>query len=617
MIRLPGFIRTSIQNKLFSSFLIILLFLLAEITASFIIIGSLGKASDKILKMNYNSVTASMRMMDHLEEIQREFIIAAASPDSNDPQRMLEAQSSFSEWLGRAKDNITENGEKNIIAAIDSLYNQYVAMIQRALRTRETSLPVMAKIEYKMVLIRSNCLDLQHVNQVAMFRKSSAAQRIARKGTLTLILMTALILILGIALSWGLSRRIVRPILILKEATQRLARGDYSIQLHNDSEDELGILTEEFDAMAEKLWGFNQLNIRKTLAEEQKSAAILANIQEGIFFVGADFTIRDANKAALNAINLERSEVIGHHFLEIIKQDKLFADLKTCLEKQRFLAYNSQDNILTLTKDNKKTYLEYFLSPVLSDQKELLGALFLLRDVTKLKELDRLKSEFVMIVSHELKTPLTSINMSIDLLKESLGKSPRTEDIELITIAKDEINRLRLLINDLLDLSKIEAGKLEMTFAPAAPAALLESVAQYFKNQVAEKNATLEINCPTTIRRIWCDEEKLMLVFSNLIANALKAIADQGKIILLAEMSGEFVLFCVRDNGMGIPLAYQNRIFDRFVQVEEPKAARGTGLGLTISREIVRAHGGSIWVESDTGQGAAFYFTIPIEPQSL
>lgn len=617
MIKLPDMIRTSIQNKVFLSFLIILLLLLAVIATSFIVISSLGKASDNILKMNYHSVIATMRMMDALDMIQREYILSQTETSQLGLGRMQKAQHSFSQWMGRAADNVTEIGEQSLVTAIDSLYNRCIISIQSAGVLKPDDLGRIDQIDQQIAMIKDQCLKLQRLNQDAMFKKSKAAQRIARSGTFSLFLMTALVLVLGILLSWGLSKRIVRPILTLKEATQRLARGDYGITLEAGGEDELGILTSKFAAMAVKLKEFHDLNISQTMAEQQKSDAILANIREGILFVGADYTVRDANQAVLEVIGLSRADVIGHHFLEIIKQDRLFADLKSCLESQKSIVYEASDNLLSIVKDKQQLYLEYFFSPVLSSRKDLLGALFLLRDITKLKELDRLKSEFVMIVSHELKSPLTSINMSIDLLTESLGSSAKAEDLELLSIAKEEINRLRRLISDLLDLSKIEAGKLEFRFASAAPEELLESVGQYFKNQLAEKNAELHISCPASIPRIWCDEEKLMLVFSNLIANALKAIGEQGRVILRAEISGDYVQFGVIDNGVGIPLSYHNRIFDRFVQVEDHKAAKGTGLGLTISREIVRAHGGSIWVESIPDQGAAFYFTIPTEPHSL
>jgi two-component system, NtrC family, sensor histidine kinase KinB len=618
MILLPRFIRSSIQSKLFISFLGVLLLLVAVVAASFIIISSLGKASDKILKMNYNSIIASINMQDDLETIQREYIILTARSGEYDSRKMLDAQTSFSQWLGRAKDNVTEKGEESALAGIDTLYSAYLGIIQKTMSSPADADKLIAASEVKRFNIQRYCRQLLKINQNAMFRRSNAAQNIARNGTGYLVLITVLVMVMGVVLSWGLSRRIVRPIVRLKEATQRLARGDYSIDLASESEDELGILTSEFDEMANKLQAFNDLSLRTIVTEQKKTGAILANIQDGIFFIGTDFIIRDVNTAALEAFKLSRDEVVGHHYLEIIKQDKLFADLRKCLETQQIVAYSGQENILTIRKNEHQIYLEYFFSPVMSDKKELLGALYLLRDITKLMELDRLKSEFVMIASHELKTPLTSINMSIDLLRESLGESPKDKDLELINIAKEEINRLRLLISDLLDLSKIEAGRIEMHFGSVAPCAVMEAVAQYFKNQLADRDTALEINCPAKINNIWCDEEKLMLVFSNLVSNALKAVTPgKGRISLTAEASGKFILFGVRDNGLGIPLSHQNKIFDRFVQVEDQNAARGTGLGLTISREIVRAHGGTIWVESSPGNGADFYFTIPTEPLPL
>lgn len=616
MIRLPNSIRTSIQAKLFSSFLGVLLLLVAVVAVSFAIIGRLGKASEQILKMNYNSIIASIRMIDELESMQREYIISYGAGNIS-REKMLRAQNSFSEWLGRAKDNITEAGEAGIVAELDSQYAAYLKALGGAASATGIPAAPVAATEAQYQRIRQGCQRLLQVNQNAMFVKSDAAQRIAKQGSRFLILITAWVLLFGVILSWGLSRRIVMPIVKLKEATQSLAAGDYSVELSGGGEDELGILMNEFNAMATKLREFNDLNLRTILTEQQKSGAILANIQDGILFVGVDYFIEDVNAAALDAFQLSRAEVVGRHFLEIIKQDRLFADLKRCLETRRRLDYDGRENIIALRHNDRQTYLEYFFSPVLSPQNELLGALFLLRDVTKLKELDRLKSEFVMIASHELKTPLTSLNMSLDLLRESLQASDRYRDLELVDIAKEETNRLRALVNDLLDLSKIEAGKIEMHFSAVAPSAMLEAVSQYFKGQSAEKDAVWVTVCPPDLPAVWCDEEKLLLVFGNLAGNALKAINPGGRIRISAEKSGGFVMFCVQDDGIGIPLAYQNKIFDRFVQVEEQKAPRGTGLGLTISREIVRAHGGSIWVESTPGKGASFYFTIPIEPSPL
>ncbi|HOH47098.1 MAG TPA: ATP-binding protein, partial [Candidatus Cloacimonadota bacterium] len=508
-------------------------------------------------------------------------------------------------------------GEKDTVEQIENDYRRYIAGVRGYQREGNPSEAVIRQMEGLRNQIRKNCLRLLQLNQDAMFRKSSATQKIARQGKSTLILVSIFVFVLGTSLSWGLSRRIVLPILRLKEATQKLGQGDYNFELKPEGEDELGILTHEFGVMAGKIKEFNDLNIRKIVEEQRKIEAIFSNIRDGIFLIGTDYRVLDANQPSLDIYRLKRNELIGHHFLEIAKDDKLFADLKVCLGSRRQVIGSEAENILAFQAGNKHTYLEYSFSPVIDDKQELMGALFILRDVTNLKELDKLKSEFVMIASHELKTPLTSINMSIDLLRESLGNDPKAQDIELIEIAKEDINRLRALVSDLLDLSKIDAGRIELDFRPIEPSALLTTASQYYKNQLNEKQASMEIFVPSEIGRIWCDEVKLLLVLSNLISNALKAIPDFGKIRLSAEASGKYVLFAVEDNGHGIALQYQNKIFDRFVQVEDGNSARGTGLGLTISREIVRAHGGSIWVESEPEKGSTFCFTVPLEPQNI
>ena len=613
---LPPVIRKSIQNKLFASFLTVLLLLVAVIAVSFSIIGNLGKASDKILKMNYNSIIASIRMMDDLESIHREFLSDTGTTLDSSSMGLAKAQNSFSKWLGRSQDNITEVGEEQILAEIDSLFSYYLSEI-RLSPSHNLDQARMEHLNKLRIKVKNGCLQLLQLNQNAMFTKSMAAQKIARKGSTTLFIVALFVMMVGILLSWGLSKRIVSPIVKLKHATNKIANGDYSVELIQESEDELGMLTSDFDQMAGKLRGFNDLNVRKIIAEQQKIEAIFANIEDGIFFIGSDYSILDANMPALNAFSLNLKDVIGHHFLEIIKHDRLFDDLKNCLESRKATEYPDHDNFLTIRQGDKQIYFEYSFSPIMSLQSELLGVMFLLHDITTLKELDRLKSEFVMIVSHELKTPLTSLNMSIDLLKESLGSEPKPEDVELIRIAKEEITRLRLMINDLLDLSKIEAGKIDMHFAVADPDAMLDAVVRYFQNQADELNVIVEKVSVDNVGSVWCDEDKLMLVFSNLVSNALKSIGKEGRITLTAEASGNYIIFCVKDNGKGIPLSYQNKIFDRFVQVGEQNNAGGTGLGLTISKEIVRAHGGSIWVESDSGQGASFYFTIPKETASI
>lgn len=568
-------------------------------------------ASSKILKMNYNSIVASAKMMEYLDTMQLEYT-GGADPDSLRQLRIANAANSFSKWLGRSWDNITEEGEKDCLTELDSLYVAYISTL-RANSFYTLPDTDQAKLMKLRNEIKEKCQILSQINQKAMFSKSASAQTIARRGSITLLVVTVLVLSLGLVLSWGLAHRIIRPIQKLKEATNRIASGDYSVSLAASGEDELGSLTADFNRMADKLSTYNDLNVRKILAEQQKIEAIFANIQDGILFVGTDCVILDANLTALEVFRLKRKEVIGHHFLELIKQEELFHDLKKCLDTSTPLEYPEHNNVLTIRVQDKQAHFEYSFTPILAASGDLMGVMLLLRNITSLKELDRLKSEFVMIVSHELKTPLTSLNMSIDLIMETLGKHQDKQQADLLRIAKEDINRLKLLISDLLDLSKIESGKIDMHFAAASPCGILDTITRYFQPQMELKEVITEVICPPDLEEVWCDEEKLMLVFSNLLANALNAIDKGGRIVMQAAQQGNFILFSIADNGIGIPWEYQNKIFDRFVQVTEHKAAGGTGLGLTISREIVRAHGGSIWVESAPNRGATFFFTIPCE----
>ncbi len=423
----------------------------------------------------------------------------------------------------------------------------------------------------------------------------------------------AFVLCLGIALSYGLSRRIVKPIYRLVEVVQSIAAGDYSQRVERDSDDELGILIDRFNAMTRKLSEYNEYNLRAILAEQQKIEAIFANINEGVVFIDADYRIQDLNDQALNALGIARKDAVGHHFLEVINDESIFAGVKQCLETAVAPVFEEKDNIFSITVKDRQKFWQYFFSPVLTQKAELLGVLFLMQDISELKELDRLKSEFVMIVSHELKTPLTSINMSIDLLKEKLGSSISPQNQELLNVAKEDVVRLRMLVSDLLDLSKIEAGKIELHFTQVSVCELMHTAVQNFQTQLNDKNIALTIgDACKDLPKAQGNEDKLLWVFSNLLSNAIKAVEKGGKISLNAEQSGEFLLISVKDNGKGIPLDQQKRIFEKFVQLPGSDNSKGTGLGLMICREIIRAQGGTIWVDSEPGKGAEFIFTVPI-----
>jgi len=270
-----------------------------------------------------------------------------------------------------------------------------------------------------------------------------------------------------------------------------------------------------------------------------------------------------------------------------------------------------EQRIVTLPEGEGSRHYLFSVTAIRGRDRSLSGIVLLLRDVTRLKEVERLKSEFVMAASHELRTPLTSMGMSIDLLLERAPHDLAEKDRELLLAAHEEVHRMKALVNDLLDLSKIEAGRIDLEFDSVPVKTLFEYVQTVFKGQLEKNRIELTSELADDLPDIRADANKITWVLTNLVSNSLRYVSGGGHIQLIASRVGPQVHLSVRDDGPGIPQEYQTRIFQKFVQVKGREAG-GTGLGLAICKEIVRAHGGAIWVESVPGHGSTFTFTVPV-----
>ena len=363
--------------------------------------------------------------------------------------------------------------------------------------------------------------------------------------------------------------------------------------------------------MAKKLKAFHSLNIEQMMAEKRKSESIIRSIDDGILLIDAEYKVTDMNPMAETILQIQPEKAVNRHFLEVVKDEQLFNYLKQSIESGNPPRIEEKQKVLTVERDGGRRHFQFSLTPVHSRTGSLSGVVLVLRDVTRLAELDRLKSEFVMTASHELRTPLTSIGMSIDLLLESGLKKLNEKEQQLLSAAHEDLQRLKALANNLLDLSRIEAGKMEMEFSRNSVRSFFETVVEFFKGQADQKGIMVSFDVPEGLPRVKADGNKITWVLTNLISNALHFTPPGGIIRLKAEAFGPFVQISVSDNGPGIPYEYQSKIFDKFVQVKRDHILGGSGLGLAISKEIVRAHGGTIWVDSVPGAGSTFTFTLP------
>jgi NtrC-family two-component system sensor histidine kinase KinB len=408
-----------------------------------------------------------------------------------------------------------------------------------------------------------------------------------------------------------LSNLLTRPLRHLVKGAKAVASGHYDIEISDKSSDELGRLAGEFNEMARKLKGYHDLNIGQLVAEKKKSEAIISGIDDGIVVFDADFHVLDINPAGARALGFAPEAARGRHVLEVLKDERLFRRMRETAESGEPSGVEEEENVITIVQGETAGHYQYRIAPIGSEAGARRRVVLHLRDITRLKELDRLKSEFVMTASHELRTPLTSIGMGIELLKESAGGKLGPEEQKLLEAAHEEIQRLKALVNDLLTLSKIESGRIGMEFEPASLPALFDKIVADLKIQAERKAVDLSWRAPESLPPAKADVHKIAWVLTNLVGNALNFTAAGGFIRLSAEQIGPLVYIRVQDNGCGIPVEYQSRIFDKFVQVRDHNGGETSGLGLAISREIIRAHGGTIWVDSEPGEGSTFTFTLP------
>jgi NtrC-family two-component system sensor histidine kinase KinB len=250
--------------------------------------------------------------------------------------------------------------------------------------------------------------------------------------------------------------------------------------------------------------------------------------------------------------------------------------------------------------------------PVEKEDGAQLAYVILLEDVTKLKELDQLKSDFVSIASHELRTPLTSIIMSLGMVSDGTAGPLNDDQKELLAAAYEDAERMRHLMTSLLDISRIETGRVDMDMAPVSPGGIVEEISNSFKIQAQEKGVELFTRVPEGLPSVQADRSRILQVLTNLITNALRYTPAGGSITVSASSREGYVVFTVADTGRGIPRDYLKKIFRKFVQVANDPNPGGAGLGLALCHEIVKAHNGNIWVESEMDRGSRFMFTLPI-----
>lgn len=570
-----------IKSKLFLG--LGLLFSLIIIVASMSVyyINALKKDTSNILVANYNTLEYSRAMFIALDNIQE------------NPSAFIE----FEKNLKLQQTNVTEPGEGPITT---SIFKQLVLLKQY---------PDDSTVKMK---IRKEITNLMGINMSAIKRKSALANDTAETAILWISITSTFCFIVAFILLVNLPGNIANPIRELTESIEEIANQNYKERVRFKSSTEFDQLAKSFNTMAEKLEEYSESKLEKIIKGKKRIETLINNMHDPVIGLDEDRIVLFVNDEALKITGLKADKIIGHPIQEVALNNDLIRDL---IRDYRVSAEEKKTNkTMKIYADNKESYFEkeiidINITPTGESDSQFIGQVILLKNITMFKELDVAKTNFIATVSHEFKTPLASIQMSTALLKNEKIGNLNEEQVHLIDSIKDDSDRLLKITGELLNMTQLESGSIQLKMSSINPTQLIHSALDATKIQAEQKRISISTDLEENLPTVRADFEKMVWVLTNILSNAIRYSYDNSNIVVAIKKSGDHVLFSVQDSGQGIPQQYQNKIFNRYFRVPGSKK-EGTGLGLAISKEFIESQGGSIQVESELALGSIFRVSL-------
>ncbi|WP_299761911.1 ATP-binding protein [uncultured Pontibacter sp.] len=602
-----------LKTKITLGYLTILVVLLAIGVYSVINVNKLDNAASNILKDNLYTLQLGKRMISSLDKMQaakQQLLFSGVTPDVN-TAIIRENVKVFEENLRKEQGNITEPGEGELVEDIAEGFQNYSALLLKG-SLDESVYYIELLPRYR--LLRDQLDQMLNMNMDAMIAKSDRAQQIAQQTRVyTLIALTvAMLLTLGFLLT--VPAAITKPINRIVDSIQAASRKDFTQQLSTKGGDEFSRVAKVYNSMLKKLKEFEFSNLNELLMEKKRIELLVQNLDEGILLLDYNLLVIEANPVACDLLGLERKKLVGRQSQELENENDLYRELV----KDIMIGRTADDHVLTLTVDGeevfyRKSILEIVAYNELKEQRELSGYVISLRNVSDFKRLDQAKSNFLATVSHELKTPLASIGYSLKLLEDERVGETNAEQRNLIKTLKQETSRLQKMVGELIDVSRLESGKIQLNVQQANVADIIHYAEEVINLQLLPKQLRLEVLIENHLTDVLADVEKTTWVLVNLLSNAVRYSPEGDVITISTEDKEHEVLIKVRDNGPGIDLSNHDKIFHKFVQIPGKEQYKGgSGLGLSISQEFIQSQSGNIWVESELGGGSTFMISLPV-----
>ena len=538
--------------------------------------------------LNRLSADASVILKDNYETLQYVKNIGNAL-DQNESGLNAKQEGIIEANLVKQQHNITEPGEQQLTDSLSSKYEQlkllgHDASKQSALRLQ----------------VRKLLYDIMQLNMGAIEHKNAVAKETAGSATLLVALIGSFLFLVSFSFVVNFPGYIANPIKELTERIQEIAKRNYHQQLNFKSNDEFGELGKAFNQMTQKLDEYENSNLASILFEKKRIETIINSMHDAIIGLDEKSFIIFVNEVACTLVGMTELNLIGKYAPDVAMENDLLRNLLV-----------SEQIKMKIYADDRESYYSKEVLAVISKEK-VIGKVFILKNITEFQQLDEAKTNFIATISHELKTPISSIKMSLKLLEDERIGAVNTEQKQLLENIDDDARRLLQITGELLDMAQVETGKLHLNFGSTHPKNIVDYAVKAVKFTADQKQVTINVKCDESLPEVHADLDKTTWVLINLLSNAIKYSHEKSVVDLVVKKAkGDDIEFSVADHGQGIENKYLSRIFERYFKVPGATVDQtGTGLGLAIAKDFIEAQSGKIAVESDLGEGSRFYFTL-------
>lgn len=567
----------SIKNKLRAG--ITFLFLMALIAAGLAAyyLNRLSADSRSILKDNYRTLIYTKNIGQALDNA------GQAYPNAGQIA-VIEKN------LWAQEHNITEHGERELTAGLRLNFEHYKTAASH-------HQPVSAYGNNMKSLLYA----VMQLNMAAIEHKDQTASHTANTAVIIVSFIGSLCFLIAFTFVVNFPGYIANPIAELTQGIKAIAGKNYQKRIAFNSDDEFGELADAFNQMARQLNIYENSNLASIMFEKKRIETIINSMHDAIIGLDEKMFIVFANKVACTLMGITEENLTGKYAPDVALENDLLRNI-----------LHANQSRMKIFADNRESYFTKEVFDVVNDNTSI-GKVIILKNITEFQQLDEAKTNFIATISHELKTPISAIKMSLKLLEDDRIGTMNGEQKQLLQNIEDDSRRLLQITGELLDMAQVETGKIQLNFGSTHPQNIVNYAVQAVKFIADQKSISIDVDCPDTLPNVNADLDKSTWVLINLLSNAIKYSPERSAVLVTVQASAAgSIRFSVKDNGQGIDARYLDRIFERYFKVPGAGPEKtGTGLGLAIAKDFIEAQGGTINVESEIGEGSKFYFTLP------